>query len=112
MKREVLDFVDDVVSSAQKIEEFIAGMDLSEFRKDEKTAYAVIHALEVLGEATTKIPASVRNRHPEIPWQAIAGMRNKLIHEYFGVDMETVWQTATEDVPALKKHFENLKKSL
>lgn len=111
MKREFLDYVDDVLSAADKIETFIANLDQSGFKRDEKTAYAVIHALEVMGEAATKIPPAVRKQHAEIPWKAIAGMRNKLIHEYFGVDLDTVWKTASEDVPMLKGHFLRLKQS-
>ena len=111
MKREFQDYVDDVLSAADKIEGFIAEMDLVGFKKDEKTAYAVIHALEVMGEAAQKIPTAIRKQYPEIPWQAIAGMRNKLIHEYFGVDLDTVWKTASEDVPQLKTYFLKLKQS-
>ena len=89
MKRDFLDYVDDVLTEADKIESFIHNMDPAMFKSDERTAYAVIHALEVLGEAATKIPPSIRRQHPGIPWKEIAGMRNKLIHEYFGVDLRT-----------------------
>lgn len=112
MNREYMDYVDDVLSTADKIEAFIGNMDLAAFKSDEKTAYAVIHALKVIGEAASKIPSTIRLRHPSIPWKEVAGMRNKLIHEYFGVDLETVWKTASEDVPLLKKHFLQLKHSL
>lgn len=112
MKREYLDYVDDILSAVEKIEGFISGIDSEGFKRDEKTAYAVIHALEVLGEAATKIPPAVRRQYPEIPWKAIAGMRNKLIHEYFGVDLDTVWKTASEDVPQLKAHFLRLKQTI
>jgi uncharacterized protein with HEPN domain len=112
MKREFQDYVDDILSAADKIEAFIGTMDLAAFNRDEKTVFAVIHALEVMGEAASKIPSAIRRHHPEIPWKEISGMRNKLIHEYFGVDLETVWKTASEDVPALKKHFLKLKRSL
>ena len=112
MKRDFLDYVDDVLTEADKIESFIHNMDPAMFKSDERTAYAVIHALEVLGEAETKIPPSIRRQHPGIPWKEIAGMRNKLIHEYFGVDLDTVWKTASEDVPMLRAHFLLLKQSL
>ncbi len=70
---------------------------------DKKTLYAVIRCLEVLGEAAKKIPNCIREEYPEIPWQEIAGMRDRLIHEYFGVDIETIWDTIQEDLSPLKR---------
>ena len=67
-------------------------MNFEEFEQDKKTQYAVIHCLEVIGEAVKKIPSVVRDQHSHIPWKEIAGMRDKLIHEYFGADLETVGQ--------------------
>jgi uncharacterized protein with HEPN domain len=80
-------------------ENFVRGMKYEEFISDQKTIYAVVQALEIIGEAARKIPASVRNRHPEVPWKNMAGMRDKLIHEYFGVDLRIVWDAVKKDVP-------------
>jgi uncharacterized protein with HEPN domain len=91
MKREFLDYVEDIVGAMSNSEEFVRGMKYEEFIKDQKTIYAVVRALEIIGEAVRKIPAPVRNRYPEIPWKNMAGMRNKLIHEYFGVNLRIVW---------------------
>ena len=82
---------------------FTADISFEEFERDKKTQHAVIHCLEVIGEAVKKIPDDIRMRYNKIPWKEIAGMRDKLIHEYFGVDLETVWITIVEDIPPLKK---------
>ena len=81
-------------------------------KSDKKTQYAIIRCLEVTGEAAKKIPDKSRNNYPAIPWQEISGMRDKLIHDYFGVDLETVWDTIQEDLLPLKKAVENLLKEL
>ncbi|MGB7297586.1 MAG: DUF86 domain-containing protein [Candidatus Aminicenantales bacterium] len=67
----------------------------------EKTAFAVVRALEILGEAAKRVPQQVRDRYPEIPWRSMAGIRDKLIHDYENVNLEIVWKTVTEDLPAL-----------
>jgi uncharacterized protein with HEPN domain len=90
MKREFLDYVEDIVAAMANSEEFVRGLKYEEFIRDQKTVYAVVRALEIIGEAVRKIPAPVRNRYPEIPWKNMAGMRDKLIHEYFGVNLRIV----------------------
>lgn len=80
------------------------------FEKDEKTIYAVIRALEIIGEAIKNIPASVKRSHKEIPWKDATAMRNKLIHEYFGVNIKVVWKTIKEDIPELKEKMSELLK--
>jgi len=87
----------------EDINKFIEGMSYENLVNDKKTLYAVIRCLEVVGEAVKKIPNSIRDEHSEMPWREIAGMRNKLTHEYFGIDIETIWDTIKEDLPALKE---------
>ena len=70
--------------------DFVRDMSYEEFVKDTKTVYAVIRAIEIIGEAVKNIPEDVRNKYPEIPWRAMAGMRDKVIHAYFGVKLERV----------------------
>ncbi len=110
MKREFLDYVEDIIGAMEDVLSFVEGMDYDDFAKDKRTIYAVIRAVEVIGEAVKKIPKSVRNRYPEIPWKDMAGMRDKLIHEYFGVDLKRVWKTVKEDIPKLKPLFEKILK--
>ena len=112
MKRTYLDYVLDILSSIDEVIEFVEGLDFGGFVKDRKTVNAVIRSLEVMGEAVKKIPVEVRDRYPNIPWKHIAGMRDKLIHEYHGVDLEIVWKVIKEEIPPLKPAFERVLRDL
>jgi len=102
LKRESLDYIEDVIDALSKIQQFTQGMEYNDFIKDDKTIFAVVRALEVIGEAAKRISRSVKNRYPQIPWKDAAGMRDKLIHEYFGINLKVVWDTIKQDIPALK----------
>jgi uncharacterized protein with HEPN domain len=78
------------------------------FVKDTKTIYAVIRASEIMGEATKKLPFSLKSDYDQIPWKKMAGMRDKVIHAYFGVDLKRVWNTVNNDLPVLKPLFEKI----
>jgi uncharacterized protein with HEPN domain len=110
MKDEFLDYVEDVLKAMDDASTFVRGMNYDSFVKDRKTVYAVIRALEIIGEATKNIPTPVKARYPEIPWKDMAGMRDKVIHAYFGVDLKRVWSTVNVDIPAIKPCFEKLLK--
>ena len=110
--REYKDYLIDVIDAINRIEKFVGDSQFSEFEKDDKTIFAVIRALEIMGEAAKKIPAPVKNKYKQIPWQKIAGMRDKLIHEYFGVNARVLWQTVKEDIPGIKPLMEQLVKDL
>lgn len=102
MKRDISIYIKDVLENINRIEIFINGMNYDDFVNDEKTHYAVIRCIEIIGEAVKHIPPSFREKHPEIPWKDMAGMRDKVIHFYFGVNLESVWLTASKDIPNLK----------
>ncbi len=100
--RILLDYLNDILESISDIKEFTAGMTQESFSKDKKTIKAVVRSLEVIGEAVGKIPQQIRNKYPEASWQEIIGMRNRLIHEYFGIDVDIIWQTLGEDLKPLE----------
>jgi len=110
MKEEFLDYIEDIVEAMNDAMSFVEGMEYDDFLKDRKTVYAVIRAIEIIGEAVKKIPEAVKNHYPQIPWRDMAGMRDKLIHEYFGVNLRAVWDTVKQDIPNLKPSFDKILK--
>lgn len=101
-------YIKDIVAAMESIEEFIAGMSYEEFQRDDKTASAVMRKLEIIGEAVKQLPIEVRAKHVAIPWKEMAGMRDKLIHFYFGVDYSLVWRAITERIPEVKRELEKI----
>lgn len=106
--RIIIDYLNDILESIINIKSFLKDIDYPTFHKDIKTQYAVVRALEIIGEASKKIPKEVKENYSWIPWRLIAGMRDKLIHDYFGVDTQVVWNTATEDILSLEKDIKDL----
>jgi uncharacterized protein with HEPN domain len=111
VKRVVKDHVNDIIDSMNKAMKFIEGMSYEQFTRDDKTVFAVVRALKIIGEAVKKIPEEIRVKYPEIPWKGMAGMRNKVIHEYFGVNLKYVWETVGKRIPELKPMFEKLRET-
>ncbi|MEJ5172226.1 MAG: DUF86 domain-containing protein [Hydrogenothermaceae bacterium] len=112
MKREIVDYIEDIIEAMEKAMEFVENMEYEDFIKDDKTVYAVIRALEVIGEAVKNIPYEVRSLYPDIPWKEMAGIRDKLIHDYFGVDLLIIWRTVKFSIPNLTSAFDKILKDL
>jgi uncharacterized protein with HEPN domain len=110
--RTILDYIEDVSVAISDIRSFIQGMSAEGFMADKKTVNAVVRSLEIIGEATRKIPEDVRERYPDVPWEEIIGMRNRLIHEYFGIDLDIVWQTIQDDLAPLETAINTILKEL
>ena len=100
--------VQDMLDAVRKVQLFTDGLDQASFLKDEKTIDAVVRNLEVLGEAARQLPGNFTSRSSDIPWNQIAGFRNRIVHDYFGLDLEIIWQIIQHDLPPLKAQLEKL----
>lgn len=112
MTRELRDYVDDILNAMTEVREFTVRMDFGSFSTDRKTINAVVRSLEVIGEASKQIPDEIREQHPLVPWKYMAGMRDKLSHEYWGVDLEIVWRVVQEELPLLEPHLRKVRGQL
>ncbi|MCP4652062.1 MAG: DUF86 domain-containing protein [Candidatus Omnitrophica bacterium] len=108
-RRTIALYLSDIKKTIAKIEKYTKDLTEAKFAKDEKTQDAVIRNLEIIGEAVKSIPKEVKTKYSQIPWGKIISMRNKIIHEYFGVDLEILWQTVKHDIPELKKEIKKIK---
>lgn len=100
-RREPDVLLEDILMCAKNLREYVFGMDFEDFVKDNKTKDAIIRNLEVIGEAVSKLPDSFKEEYPNIPWRRIIAMRNRIIHEYFGLKVDVIWRVATEDIDEL-----------
>lgn len=108
MKRNYLLFLEDISKRIEKIALFIDGMTYDDFVKDDKTVSACIREIEVIGEATKQIPKEITDKFEELPWSLMAKMRDKLIHWYFEVDEEIIWNVAVDKLPPIKKQIDKI----
>lgn len=109
MNRDHVLFLEDILDSIDKIEDYTEDLTYEDFQEDEKTIDAVVRNFEIIGEAVNNIPESLKKRYPEVEWKEAIGFRNVMIHEYFGVDKEAVWETIEKNLPALKKKVAKVK---
>jgi len=101
-ERSLAEFLQDILDTIADLETFTANVEFEAFRANREKVLAVVKSIEILGEAVKKIPDDIRTQYPEIPWKAIAGMRDMLVHEYWGIDANVVWATVQEGLPPLK----------
>lgn len=102
MKRKAIILILDISESIGDIENYLRGISKESFLEDKKTQDAIVRRLEIIGEATKGLPLDFRKKYNDIPWKDIAGTRDKLIHDYFGVNVNRVWKVASENIPDLK----------
>jgi uncharacterized protein with HEPN domain len=100
--------IEDIIEALDRIFQYVQGLDYNSWLKDQKTIDAVIRNLEIIGEAAANVPQEIQDQYTDIPWYQMKGMRNILIHEYFGVDNEVIWKTIQEDLPILKTKMQDL----
>jgi len=109
MKKDAV-FLKHILDAINLIEEYLKDKSHEEFKDNRMLQDAVIREIEIIGEAAKNLSKEFRNKHSDIPWRQIAGMRDKLIHGYLGVDLDAVWDTATMDVPSLKERLQEILK--
>lgn len=108
MRRDYKLYIDDILEAVRKIEEYVEGLTFDDFAQDSKTIDAVIRNFEIIGEAGKEVLEEIKAKYPDIPWREMAGMRDKLIHAYFGVKIEVVWQTIKQRLPEIKRIIEKI----
>ena len=112
MTRNLLLYIKDILQNMQDAEDFIRGMSFANFETDKRTFNAVVRSLEVIGEAAKNVPEEVRSKYPSVPWKEMAGLRDKVIHFYFGVNREVVWIAVKDRIPSIKPLIEQILQDL
>lgn len=104
-RRPIALLIDDMLERIQRIERFVGGLEREAFLRDEKTVDSVVRNLEVIGEAASRLPQEFREQHSSIPWSRIVGLRHRIVHEYFDVDLDLVWAIVHAELPPLKEQL-------
>ena len=107
--RSVEMYVEDIMVAIDRIFGYVQGFDILVLENDQRTIDAVVRNLEIIGEAANSIPENVKSKNPEVPWYEMRGIRNMVVHEYFGVDLDIIWQTINEDLPLLRNLLEKFR---
>jgi len=110
MKRDYSVYLEDILDAMDKAEMFVTGMSYEQFEDDLRTHFAVTRDLEIVGEATRRLPVSFREQYPNIPWQDMAGMRDRIIHGYDNVNLRIVWDVVARDIPDVKPQIQEILK--
>ena len=111
-QRELRDFLEDILEAINLIENITDGLDFVDFFEHKEIFWAVVKLVEIIGEAVKNIPGKIREDYPQIPWRNIAGMRDKLVHEYWAIDEQMIWQVIVKELPYLKSTIMNLVENL
>jgi uncharacterized protein with HEPN domain len=109
-KRDEIIFLEDILECIDKIERYVREISFEDFESNYEKQDAVIRRIEIIGEAVKSISQATRDQYPNIPWREMAGMRDVVIHEYFGVSTDLVWRVATVEIPILKPKIQNILK--
>ena len=105
-------FINDILECIERIEKYVSGLSYDDFIKDDKTKDAVVRNLEIIGEVANQIPVDIRKRYKDIPWAQIVGLRHRLIHGYFVIDYDIVWNIIDKEMPDLKIRMKKIFKGL
>jgi uncharacterized protein with HEPN domain len=97
--------IEDLWEAVGKVERYTDGLDHDRFVQDEKTIDSVVRNFEVIGEAAWKLPLEFRDRHSDVPWKKIIGLRHRIVHDYFDIDLEIIWQILERDIPSFKQNL-------
>jgi len=115
VKREFILYLEDMLQSMERIEEYLDKLDFSNFKMNYLVVDAIIRNFEIIGEASKNVPKNIQEKYPEIPWRKMYGLRNLISHEYFGIDYEMIWEIAKNNLPQnrvdLMKIIDNEKKT-
>ncbi|MEN6577734.1 MAG: DUF86 domain-containing protein [Phycisphaerales bacterium] len=108
-KRPVDLLLNDICEAIERILRYVGGMSFDSFSHDEKTVDAVIRNIEILGEAANRLPDEFKERHADVEWHKVVGLRNRIVHEYFGIDLEIIWQILHRDLPGLQARIKRIR---
>jgi len=100
--------LEDILTAIDKIERYVRGLDEPGFLDDDKTVDAVVRNLEIIGEASRQLPEAYRDAHADIPWHNMAGLRNRIVHDYIGIDLQMLWHIIQNEIPPLKSNIQSL----
>jgi len=102
------EFLEDILEAIRRADAYVDGLSYTEFLADQKTQDAVIRTLEIMGEATKRLSPEIREKYPDVPWKNMAGVRDKLIHDYFGVNFDIVWEIVRDELPGVAIELEEI----
>jgi uncharacterized protein with HEPN domain len=108
MSAEFLDYVEDMLDAMDKAEDLVQGVVYAQFEADYRINFAVVRALEIIGEAARRLPETVRQKYPDVPWRGMAGMRDRIIHGYDTVDLQVVWDVIKKDIPHVRPQLKQI----